>query len=638
MADEQNTPSFSYTEVVEAASHGEEAAFETLYKQIEPLLKREIARFFSGREDREDALQETYLKIFEKLGTLREPTKFPGWALVICSRVCLNRLRAEAHRSGLEELRPETTGEDGPGLDLFPAVDRERDWDPETKVGAAHVTEVVEAVVAELPINQRDCLILWMEGWSAPEIAEELELNVSTVRSNVSYARKKVEKTLRKMEREGTFDYRELSTDPMEAFRILLEQLLGGGRMVPAPGGLPPIASGGGSLLARTARDPLTSVIAIVLVVAIAIGVALAIQTRTYQTTTEQRDQPVAGDQTLPVTTPEAAPGEAPGTNPGNGEPPATPAPAVTPAPTPVTPAGPGGGGATSPAQTPVNGTSLIRPDGRLTAFRSEDYGGVTPNTLTNAEQSLTGGLTRLTNNYSGFPMVFQGLTDEDGLLTVNLFFGNYTGHKVRLEEVTDISVRNKDGELIATRASFVPNKPITATAGEELTIKLPFPDSYVTKKNLPPFRSEGVYNDTGVNVYGRVNYVIVDTMEEFSAKEISELPPLTKPYPQNYPNQQNVLVYVRDMVEEGDNILCYMGVKNDTKATMTVDRFEYLRFYGVDDKTRAEGRVPFPKNFTLKPGEEGYLLITVPKPSYDNFSLLNSIGHNEDVIYTLHY
>lgn len=619
----------SVAELVELAKGGDETAFEELYQKTLPLLFREVSRYFSSEEDREDALQETYLKIFEKMDSIREPEKFSGWALVICSRVCLNRIRwAEGHLSK-EELRPETSAEDEPGLDVLAADELKKELNPDAHVNAAHVSEVVTRVLDALPTDQRDCLLLWMQGYSSVEIAEELNLNASTVRSNISYAKKKVSKTLKKMQREGTFDYRELSTDPVAAFLALLERFLGTSFAV----------SGLTGEAIPVVRHPVTSVLAIVLAVALAIGVAVALQafsgrqpaTRDAQQTTA----PVV--ERVPETTesPETAPATEQG-GPGN----APVAPTPTPAPVPTPAPGTGGGAANAGQNAPAANaaTNLLRPDGRLTAFQTTDAEGVTPNTVTNAEQTLTGGLTRLTNNYSSFAMTFDSLGKEDGLVTVNLFFGNYTGHPAKILEITDISVRNADGELIAKRASFVPDKEQIVGPGEEIRMKLPFPDSFITKENLPKMKSSTLYEDAGVNVYGRVNYVLSGDIEDFTAVEISELPPLTKPYPQSYPNQQNVLVYVRDMVEEGDNILCYMGVQNDTKATMTVDRFEYIRFYGVDDRTRAEGRVKFPKNFTLKPGEERYLLVTIPKASYDNFSLLNSIGHLEDVIYTLYY
>ena len=642
---EEKVPYFSFegpaeevslAETVERAVEGDQEAFEVLYKRVLPLLQREVNKRFDRPEDREDALQETALRIYEKLGTLREPERFSGWALVVCSRVCSNMHRHKNSYDGLEDLRPETSTEETKGLDIIPADELLRDINPGARVDGTHVTEVVSRVLEELPVDQRDCLILWMERYSSAEIAEELGMNPSTVRSNIAYAKKKVGKSLKRMFREGTFDYRELSSDPVAAFLALLERFLARGRLVPVSGETgSPAMPGGMAALRRLARDPLTSIVAIVLVVALAIGVALALQTRSYVAPEAQNEPAAVVDQTVPVPTPEEPSEAAPGTAPGEENNPVNPAPPATP--TPATPNAPGGGGGdAAPAQNPANNTALIRPDGRLTAFRAEDFGGITPNAVANAEQALTGGLTRLTNNYSGVPMTFQGLTDEEGLFAVDLFFGNYTGHKVRLEEMTDISVRDKDGNLIAKRASFVPDKTLILSPGEELTVKLPFPNSYITKEHLPPLSSDHYYDDAGVNVYGRPDYHIIDDIEEFAAKEIDELPPLTKPYPQNYPNQQNVLVYVRDMVEEGDEILCYMGLKNDTKATMTVDRFEYLRFYGVDDRTRAEGRVKFPKNFTLKPGEERYRLVAIPSSSYDNFSLLNSIGQNEDVIYDL--
>ena len=233
----QKTEYFDFTDLVQDAQNGDQSAFETLYWKSYPFLEREAKKFYTEPADIDDALQETYLRIFQKLDTLKDPRTFLGWAITVCKRTLLNRVEYDERHFGKTELRPETSTEEEQGLDLLPAEEYRRDYDPNSFVDAAHVNDALRDVLNALPEHQQMCILLWSEGYTQREIAEELELPLGTVKSNLNYAKKKMTKVLLRMEKEGTFDYKAVASNPVAAFLYLLERYI---EVVPA---VPPEAA-----------------------------------------------------------------------------------------------------------------------------------------------------------------------------------------------------------------------------------------------------------------------------------------------------------------------------------------------------------------------------------------------------------
>ena len=222
----QKTEYFDFTDLVQDAQNGDQSAFETLYWKSYPFLEREAKKFYTEPADIDDALQETYLRIFQKLDTLKDPRTFLGWAITVCKRTLLNRVEYDERHFGKTELRPETSTEEEQGLDLLPAEEYRRDYDPNSFVDAAHVNDALRDVLNALPEHQQMCILLWSEGYTQREIAEELELPLGTVKSNLNYAKKKMTKVLLRMEKEGTFDYKAVASNPVAAFLYLLERYI----------------------------------------------------------------------------------------------------------------------------------------------------------------------------------------------------------------------------------------------------------------------------------------------------------------------------------------------------------------------------------------------------------------------------
>ena len=88
---------------------GDDTAFSTLVeryqKHVHAIAWRKIGDFHIA----EDITQETFLRVYQKLSTLKDPNQFLGWLYVVTSRCCLawlrkNHLQTEV-LSELQDLR-----------------------------------------------------------------------------------------------------------------------------------------------------------------------------------------------------------------------------------------------------------------------------------------------------------------------------------------------------------------------------------------------------------------------------------------------------------------------------------------------------------------------------------------------------
>lgn len=146
-------------------------------EQVWELLSDKLRTFFrkrvSNQDQAEDLLQETFLRIHLNLEKLGEQDRLAPWTFQIARHLLTDYYRKEA-RSNRTEHRPE----DSEGLE-------------------GNLNELVAgwlpAMIEKLPESYRTAVRLYeLEGVPQKQIAEELNLSLSGVKSRVQRGRKKL--------------------------------------------------------------------------------------------------------------------------------------------------------------------------------------------------------------------------------------------------------------------------------------------------------------------------------------------------------------------------------------------------------------------------------------------------------------
>ena len=156
------------------------SAQKELYNRYSPKMLAVCYRYGHNREDAEDMLQEGFIKVFSQMHTFRNQGAFEGWIRRIVVHTCINHLKKNkkfndsvdiTYASGIE-IREEN----------IPSV-----------IQAKQVVECIRL----LPIGYRTVLNLYaVEGYTHKEIADMLDIEESTSRSQYTRARQMLEDVL----------------------------------------------------------------------------------------------------------------------------------------------------------------------------------------------------------------------------------------------------------------------------------------------------------------------------------------------------------------------------------------------------------------------------------------------------------
>jgi RNA polymerase sigma-70 factor (ECF subfamily) len=170
--------------LVQAAQEGSITAFEELVKRHERRMFRIARHLLHNREDAQDAVQDAFLKAFQKLVQFQARSKFSTWLARITVNEALTRLRKQP-------VRWSSLGDDP--RDEPDALPREiADWapNPEMLYTASEFREILEKNLRRLKPRLRTVFLLRdVEGLSLEETAQSLGLSVAAVKARSWRAR-----------------------------------------------------------------------------------------------------------------------------------------------------------------------------------------------------------------------------------------------------------------------------------------------------------------------------------------------------------------------------------------------------------------------------------------------------------------
>ncbi len=112
----------SLTELVERARAGDRRAWGNLVDRLELVVWKTTYQVDMSQEDREEASQNTWLRLFESLHQLRDPERLPGWLVTTTRHEALaivrRRKRVTLSRSDTElDVPPHQVDNDQPMID-----------------------------------------------------------------------------------------------------------------------------------------------------------------------------------------------------------------------------------------------------------------------------------------------------------------------------------------------------------------------------------------------------------------------------------------------------------------------------------------------------------------------------------------
>ena len=162
-------------DLVTRARAGDRGAFDELATRSRPWLVGLCFRLVHDANTAQDLAQEALVAAFQKLGQLRDASRFRQWLGTVALNVCRMHLRALGSRP-----------EDAVPLCEAPASDERTD--------APY--DVDEALRRIDPMSQRVLLLAYIVGLSEAEIADVLSLSTQAAKSRLHRARQRLRKEM----------------------------------------------------------------------------------------------------------------------------------------------------------------------------------------------------------------------------------------------------------------------------------------------------------------------------------------------------------------------------------------------------------------------------------------------------------
>ena len=176
-------------QLIQAVLSGDDSAFSVLVekyqKSVHALAWRKIGDFHYA----EEITQDTFLRAYQKLSTLKNPSQFLRWLYVITDRLCLNWQQRKPKIEKSTQSLGDTPMKEVAESAYASYVSEQRETE-----ATEHRFEVVKKLLEKLPEKERTVMTLHYLGeMPTKEIGKFLGVSVETIRVRLHRARKRLQ-------------------------------------------------------------------------------------------------------------------------------------------------------------------------------------------------------------------------------------------------------------------------------------------------------------------------------------------------------------------------------------------------------------------------------------------------------------
>ena len=180
--------------MLDAMRKGDPVGYEQLYDRYSKRIYAMTYGMLQNHTDAEDAVQNTFIHVYEKLYTLKDYNSFDSWLEKIAYNEALLLIRKRKKMTLFnDDLEAKVTDQIQDELMLPEEIAERRD-----------TAEKIRSIIAELPEAQRQTLVLfYYNNLKIKQIAEVMNCGENTVKSRLYYARRSIGKAVDDLEKRG---------------------------------------------------------------------------------------------------------------------------------------------------------------------------------------------------------------------------------------------------------------------------------------------------------------------------------------------------------------------------------------------------------------------------------------------------
>lgn len=205
--------------VVEGMKRKDEVASRIFIENTQQKLYYTALSIIKDASLAEDIVQETYLTAFNSFDSLMDDTKILSWIMRITVNKCKNYLSSKQNNmfsdfsslENVDDIKFEDTIED-----------ERMEFVPDKRFNLEQIKEGVNAILNELPENQRLAIFLYyLDEFKVKEISEIMNVPEGTVKSLLNYGRKTIKNKIEELRKNNKSFY---SVAPMPFLSWFLEE------------------------------------------------------------------------------------------------------------------------------------------------------------------------------------------------------------------------------------------------------------------------------------------------------------------------------------------------------------------------------------------------------------------------------
>jgi RNA polymerase sigma-70 factor (ECF subfamily) len=175
---------------IKRAKRGDIGSYQKIYDQFARKVLNFIYRMVNSLEEAEDLTQETFVTVYQKLGSLKDNSKFEPWLFRIARNFVYQRYRSRSPVT----VSVDALDEDGQPLTQL--VDERKT--PDESLQAVELERVVQDVIDELPEKYREVFVLSaIQKLSYQQVAEIVGRSLPSVKTDIHRARLEVRKRVK---------------------------------------------------------------------------------------------------------------------------------------------------------------------------------------------------------------------------------------------------------------------------------------------------------------------------------------------------------------------------------------------------------------------------------------------------------
>jgi RNA polymerase sigma-70 factor, ECF subfamily len=165
-------------EIIEKVKKGDQDAFRKLVEEYRQQAFSMAFRIICDEEEARDIVQDSFIKIWQKMETYDRTQKFSTWLYKIVANTAIDRLR-QINRHKQVKLE-----------EVISTLDRLNLEITQKEVDNEETARLITWLAEGLPEKQKMVFILRdLQGMDSPEVQQILNLSETSVKSNLYYAR-----------------------------------------------------------------------------------------------------------------------------------------------------------------------------------------------------------------------------------------------------------------------------------------------------------------------------------------------------------------------------------------------------------------------------------------------------------------